>query len=132
MREQTPSTIRETNFKITVNLHTTDGTHWVLVIRREGGQIYHFDSFAVETPPLFFKEYVDLGSDERLKENDEFYCRAYCLYMIYIIDRAVRIKSALNNISVNQVKYQGMYNEFLCLNCKGKVDYELKLMMKLH
>ena len=70
MRDQSLKTIRETasliyepNFNIIVNLHPTDGTHWVLVIRREGGLVYYFDSFGVETPPLFLEEYVDLGSN---------------------------------------------------------------------
>ena len=45
MRDQTQVTIRETNFNIIVNLHPTDGTHWVLVIRREGVETYFFDSF---------------------------------------------------------------------------------------
>ena len=65
MRDQSPKTICEPNSNINVNLHPTNGTHWVLVIRKEGGPTYYFDSFGVETPPLFLKEYVDLGSNER-------------------------------------------------------------------
>ena len=60
MRDQTPVSIRETaspigepNFNVIVNLHPTECTHWVLVIRREGGPVYYFDSSGVETPPLF-------------------------------------------------------------------------------
>ena len=94
MRDKTPDSIRETaspigepNFNIIVNLHPTDGTHWVLVIRREGGPVYYIDSFGVETPPLFLEEYVDLGSNERIQQYDESYCGVYCLYMIYFIDR---------------------------------------------
>ena len=110
MRDQTPDIIRDPNFNIIVNLHPTEGTHWVLVIRREGGPTYYFDSFGVETPPLFLEEYVDLGSNERIQQFDESYCGAYCLYMIYLIDRGFRIKSALNFL-VNQCKYPGIYNE---------------------
>ena len=52
MRDENPKTIRELNFNIIVNLHPTDCTHWVLVIRREDGPtakhgqspIYYFDS----------------------------------------------------------------------------------------
>ena len=117
MRDQTPDSIRDPNFNIIVNLHPTEGTHWVLVIRREDqrsgytdGPTYYFDSFGVETPPLFLEEYVDLGSNERIQQYDESYCGAYCLYMIYLIDRGFRIKSALN-ILVNQCKYPGIYNE---------------------
>ena len=67
MRDETPDSISETaspiceagslikepNFNIIVNLHPTEGTHWVLVIRGEGGPVYYFDSFGVENPPLF-------------------------------------------------------------------------------
>ena len=98
MRDETPdsigetaSPIREPNVNIIVNLHPTQGTHWVLVIRREDGPVYYFDSFGVETPPLFLGEYVDLGSNERIQQYDESYCGAYCLYMIYLIDRGFRI-----------------------------------------
>ena len=76
----------------------------ILVIRREGGPVYYFDSFAVETPPLFLEEYTDLGSNERIQQYDESYYRGYYLYMIYLIDREFRIKNALN-ILVNQCKY---------------------------
>ena len=34
MRDEKPEMINEPNFNIIVNLHPTDGTHWVLVIRR--------------------------------------------------------------------------------------------------
>ena len=70
MRDENPKTISELNFNIIVNLHPTDGTHWVFVIRREDGPTYYFDSFGVETPQLFLKEYVDLGSDERIQQYD--------------------------------------------------------------
>ena len=39
MIDQTPNNINKNNFKIIVNLHPTDGTNWVLVIRREGGEM---------------------------------------------------------------------------------------------
>ena len=45
MRDQTPDNINDNNFNIIVNLLPTDGTHLVLVIRREGGPVYYFDSF---------------------------------------------------------------------------------------
>ena len=78
MRDQTPDNTSKTNSNIIVNLHPTEGTHWVLVIRREGGPVYYFDSFGVETPLLSSEEYVDLGSNERIQQYDESYCRAYC------------------------------------------------------
>ena len=64
MRDQSPKTICEPNSNTIVNLHPTAGTHWVLGIRREGGPTFYFDSFGVETPPLFLEEYIDLGSNE--------------------------------------------------------------------
>ena len=96
MRDQKPDSVANPQFNIIVNLHPTDGTQWVLVIRREGGSVYYFDSFGVKTPPLFSEEYADPGSNERIQEYDESYCGAYCLYMIYLIDKGFRIKSALN------------------------------------
>ena len=125
MRDDKPEMVSEPN--INVNLHPTEGTHWVLVMRREGGPTYYFDSFGVETPPLFLEEYVDLGSNELIQQYDESYCGAYCLYMIYLIDRGLRIKSALN-ILVNQCKYPGIYNECCCLNCsRGDVIDNVKV-----
>ena len=76
MRDENPKTIRELNFNIIVNLHPTDGTHWVLVIRRGDGPTYYFDSFGVENPSLFLEEYVDLVSNERIQQYDESYCGA--------------------------------------------------------
>ena len=52
-RDDKPEMINEPNSNIIVNLHLTEGTHSVLVIRRESGPTYYFDSFGVETPPLF-------------------------------------------------------------------------------
>ena len=121
MRDETPDSIREHNFNIIVNLHPTEGTNWVLVIGREGGPVYYFDSFGVETPPLFLEEYVDLGSNERIQQNDESYCGAYCIYMIYLIDRGFRIKSALY-ILVNHGKCPEIYNECFCLGCNVNVN----------
>ena len=71
MRDDKLDKTNEPNFNIIVNLHPTDGTHWVLVIRREGCPVYYFDSFGVETPPLFLEEYIDLGSNERIQQYDE-------------------------------------------------------------
>ena len=124
MRDQTPDNTSEPNVNIIVNLHPTEGTHWVLVIRREGGPVYYFDSFGVETPTLFLEEYVDLGSNERIQQYDEYYRGAYCLYMIYLIDRGFRIKSALN-ILVNQCKYPGIFNECFCLGCNVNDKYNV-------
>ena len=53
MRDKIPDNINESNFNIILILHPTNGTHWVLVIRRRTGKIYYFDSFGIETPPVF-------------------------------------------------------------------------------
>ena len=123
MRDGTPDNIIDlrcgfanNNFNIIVILHPTDRKHWVLVIRREDGPTYYFHSSGVEIPPLFLEEYVDLGSNERIQQYDESFCGAYCLYVIYLIDRGFRNKSALN-ILVNQVKCPEIYNECFCLGC---------------
>ena len=101
LRDENPDNINDNNFNIIVNLHPNDSTHWVLDIRRKDprscykyGPVYYFDSFGVETPPLFLEEYVDLGSNERMEQYDESYCGAYCLYMIYLTDRRFRINIA--------------------------------------
>ena len=65
MRDRAQLTINNNNSYIIINLHPTDDTHWVLVIRRRSGNVHYFDSFGVETPPLFLKDYVDMGSNER-------------------------------------------------------------------
>ena len=39
MRDEKPEMFNKTDFNIIVNLHPTDGTHWVLVIRKGGGKI---------------------------------------------------------------------------------------------
>ena len=83
--------------------------------------MYYSDSFGVETPPLFLEEYVDLGSNERIQQYDESYGGAYCLYMIYIIDRGFRMNNALN-ILVNQCKYPGIYE---CLGCNVNDKYNV-------
>ena len=116
MRDQTPFTNNDNKFNLFVNLHPTDGTRWVLVIRKKRGRTHYFDSFGVETPPLLLEDYVDLGSDERLQEKNESFFGAYCFYLIYLIDKGFRIKSALYNLNI-QVKCPDMYYESLCLSC---------------
>ena len=60
-----------------INLHPTDGTHWVLVIETESTETYYFDSFGVETPPMFLQQYENVRSNERMQENDEPYWGVY-------------------------------------------------------
>ena len=110
MVDQKPDNINDNNFNIIVSLHPTVGTHWVLVIRRDGGKTHYFDSFGAESPPFSLEQYVDLYSDERIQEYNDTYCGAYCLCMIYLIHRGFRIKSATIILN-NQVKNLRMYNE---------------------
>ena len=86
MTHHKPDSVANPEFNIILNVYPTDGTHWILVIRREDGPVYYFDSFGIETPPLFVEKYVDLGSKEKIQENEESFCGAYCLCMIYLID----------------------------------------------
>ena len=53
---QTPDSNNDNNFNIRVNLHPSDGTHWVLVERRDGENNHYFDNFGVETTPLLLKD----------------------------------------------------------------------------
>ena len=114
------------NFNIIVNLHPTDGTHWVLVIRREGGPVYYFDSFGVETTPLFL-EYVDLGSNERIQQYDESYCGAYCLYMIYHVndnDNVNDLRSSFaNNVNDNDKDIDNDLRSSFTNNVNDNVNY---------
>ena len=40
MRDKDQDNIKEKNFNIIVILHPTDGTHWVLAIRRRAGKVF--------------------------------------------------------------------------------------------
>ena len=55
MRDQTPDNTSEPKINIIVNLHPTDGTHWVLVIRRECGSVYYFGEFWCRNPTIIFR-----------------------------------------------------------------------------
>ena len=93
MKDQTQDSFHDNKFNIIVNLHPNNGILWVLVIRRDGCEIYYFDNLDFETPPLFLEKHIDLGSDEKIQEYEESCCAANCLYMIYVIDRGYRVKS---------------------------------------
>ena len=53
MRDQSPKTICEPNSNIIVNLHPTDGTHWILVIRGDGGPTCYFDRLVLRPHHYF-------------------------------------------------------------------------------
>ena len=73
MRDRKTDSIKESNFIIIENLYPTDGKHWFLLIRRRGRKNNYFDSFGVVTPPLFLKDFNDLGSYEGIQEYNESY-----------------------------------------------------------
>ena len=47
MRDDKLDNTSEANFNIIVNIHPTEGTHWVLGIRRKDGPVYYFDSLVL-------------------------------------------------------------------------------------
>ena len=53
MRDETPLTSGKDIGNFIVNLHTTDGSHWVCFIRRVG-IVYYLESYVVETLSSFF------------------------------------------------------------------------------
>ena len=61
---------------------------------------------------------------KKIQEYEESYCGAYCLYMIYIIDRRFTIEGALD-ILINQVKCPDGYKQSQCLGCKAEGKLEV-------
>ena len=58
MSDETPLTFNDNDFNVIVNLHPTNRTHLVLVIRDQqrcdtvdADEFHYFNSFRVETPP---------------------------------------------------------------------------------
>ena len=88
--------MRDDNFTTSVgivNLHPYKGTHWVLYINR-----FYFDSYGI-IPPLSIQKYIKskyktlIYSEYKIQgtkskwiksEQDDSYCAAYCLYIIYL------------------------------------------------
>ena len=54
---------------IIANPDPTDGTHWFLAMRRDRSSVSSFNSFRIESPPLFLIKYFHLGSDERIQQD---------------------------------------------------------------
>ena len=66
-----------------VNLHPSEGTHWVCYIH----QIF-FDSYGCSPPKKLSKSIIKLNeyclcSEYQIQRNDSF-CASYCLYIIYL------------------------------------------------
>ena len=50
----------------------------------------------METPTTFSQQYNNVGSDERIQENNEINCGANFSYMLYLRDHGPKITSAPN------------------------------------
>ena len=66
-----------------VNLHPSEGTHWVCYINEN-----YFDSYGCAPPKKLSKFIIKrngycLYSEYQIQKNDSF-CASYCLYIIYL------------------------------------------------
>ena len=62
-----------------VNLHPTEGTHWVMFTNQN-----YFDSYGCP-PPLNITKQINNGIySEYQIQKDDSYCAAYCLYVLYL------------------------------------------------
>ena len=66
-----------------VNLHPSEGTHWVCYINEN-----YFDSYGCVCPKKLSKFIIKrnrycLYSEYQIQKNDSF-CASYCLYIIYL------------------------------------------------
>ena len=98
MRDEIPKSIKEVSYNSIVNLQCTDGTHWVLIMKRKNNDFHYFDSHDVETKPKSLDKFVDLESDDRKKQDGESFCGSCRLYMIYPSARGFKIKRSLNSL----------------------------------
>ena len=83
-----------------VNLYRDNCTHWVSVVRTDGGKGYYFDSVDAETTPQFLQDYNNLGSDEIKRNSKESFYGAYFLCIIYLNDNACTLRSSLNMLVI--------------------------------
>ena len=62
-----------------VNLYPTKGTHWVMFVNE-----FYFDSYGCP-PPTNILNHIKKGiySEYQIQNNDS-YCAAYCLYVLYL------------------------------------------------
>ena len=81
-----------------VNLHPSEGTHWVCYIYEN-----YFDSYGVVCPKKLFKFIIKrngycLYSEYQIQKNDSL-CASYCLYIIYLTKIVgIDFKSAVLNL----------------------------------
>ena len=81
-----------------VNLHPSEGTHWVGYINEN-----YFDSYGDVCPKKLSKFFIKrngycLYSEYQIQKNDSF-CASYCLYIIYLTKIVgIDFKSAVLNL----------------------------------
>ena len=81
-----------------VNLHPSEGTHWVCYINEN-----YFDSYGCVCPKKLSKFIIKpngycLYSEYQIQRNDSF-CASYCLYIIYLTKvLGIDFKSAVLNL----------------------------------
>ena len=75
-----------------VNLHPTEGTHWVMFTNQN-----YFDSYGCP-PPLNITKQINNGIySEYQIQKDDSYCAAYCLYVLYLT-QIIGFKNAVLNL----------------------------------
>ena len=81
-----------------VNLHPSEGTHWVCYINEN-----YFDSYGCACPKKLCKFIIKrngycLYSEYQIQKNDSF-CASYCLFIIYLVEvLGVDFKCAVLNL----------------------------------
>ena len=81
-----------------VNLHPSEGTHWVCYINEN-----YFDSYGCVCPEKLSKFVIKrngywLYSEYQIQKNDS-YCASYCLYLTYLTKvLGIDFKSAVLNL----------------------------------
>ena len=81
-----------TTTKGIVNLHPTEGTHWVMFVNE-----FYFDSYGCP-PPLNITKQINNGIySEYQIQKDDSYCAAYCLYVLYLT-QIIGFKNAVLNL----------------------------------
>ena len=82
-----------------VNLHPTEGTHWVMFTNQN-----YFDSYGCP-PPLNITKQINNGIYSECQiQKDDSYCAAYCLYVLYLT-QIIGFKNAVLNLY-----YQNLYH----------------------
>ena len=91
-----------------VNLHPSNGTHWVCYINEN-----YFESYGC-SPPKKLSKYIIKGNGyclyseykiQGLTNKQDFYCASYCLYKIYLTKViGIDFKSVVLNLYYQMLK----------------------------